>query len=308
MSVFRTVIIHAGGKNERIKYDLPDLLSKCWLEINGNSIIIQDFLELFDYCNKFVVIVKDELMRELFIEKFNNSPDYSKVRNKIVIEVDNPVLDPNAQGPILSLKTGIQEADEGIIISLPSDLPFISKNLIEEMESHLKNNTLVTIQSEKYFNSLIFMATKKELSLLSSLQWTRVTDIYRLFPNVIFIQLPQNYSDYFIGINNIEEYELAKKLSLTFGNIIPDVSNIKTKSVQRTIDLQDPELFINPKKKKVMLLQKRCYLLTVRLFMLQNLPLDSIPRNIFKLESQLWMNINVIISNHCLKDSKKKLE
>lgn len=30
-----TVIIHAGGKSDRINEDYPNVLSKCWLEISG---------------------------------------------------------------------------------------------------------------------------------------------------------------------------------------------------------------------------------------------------------------------------------
>ena len=298
----RSLIIHAGGKSERIREIMSNSLSKCWLEINGLPIIVLNILEFNNVVDEILIIVNNQLKKEEFLKKLFQFDQLKILEKKISLAIDDKTGFPNDHGPMLSLKTGIKLATQDIIISIPSDMPFLSKEIIQSTEKYLQDNTIVTIQSKDYFNALIFMSKRDEIVNLSTFSWRRVTDIYRLFPNVAFIPLSEEYSKFFIGINSNTDYELATKLASNYVKQVKILSDEKPKTLIRLIGINTEKEFKTLKTRSDDLFREKCYLLLIRLSIQNEIKISQQIKELFKLESKIWEPINKLINNHCLRD------
>lgn len=266
-----TVIIHAGGKSERIREIFPEVLSKCWLELRNIPIILSNILELQNFATEIIIIVKDRSILKSFTKQFHRYDQFKTIENIVKIVVDNETRFPNDHGPMISMKTGINLASNDTILSIPSDIPFFHNKLIQLMDLHLQKSTIVTIQSKDYYNFLIFMAKKQELMNLIEMRWKRATDIYRLFPNVVFVRLDDKYSDFFIGINSKNDYNLAKNLSERLNTMPFPSEKPPALELKRSIDISNEKLFEFPENYLGTLIEEKCYYLLYNLVISKNI-------------------------------------
>ena len=304
----RTLLIHAGGKSERIKKSIPGVIHKSWLEIAGKPIILRNIMELYDYVSEIIIIVKNQVMKDFFQKKFITNLEFQKIKKKVSIVIDDIKKFPNDQGPIISIKTGVLKARNDVIVSIPSDIPFLNKELFILMEKYLSDNTIVSIQSQQYFNSLIFIAKKTNISNLAGLNWIRVTDLYRLFPNSIFVQMAETYSKLFLGINTKDDYESAILLSKNLPTNIRVESEEQVRTLRRNFSIKDENLSKISERHLGNLFQEKCYYLLITICLTNKLTTSYKYQDLLKSELELWKPINEIIYSHCEKDYKKSLE
>ena len=172
-----SLIINAGGNSQRIKKNFSDLISKCWLIVDGKPIIIRNILNLQKFVQEIIIVVNNSVTKQNFQSKLDL---YKKNLNfilEIKIIVDDDQSFPYDKGPLLGIKTGIKQSTYENLIFVPSDIPFLDIRLINQLLDHIEKNTIVTLKTKEYFNTLIFGARKPELMTLLPFQWKRVTDI-----------------------------------------------------------------------------------------------------------------------------------
>lgn len=163
------------------------------------------------------------------------------------------------------------------------------------MLSSTENNTIVSLQSNQYFNSIIFMAKKLDLIKLVDFPWKRVTDLFRLFPKVELIKLTFEQSKFFIGINTMFEYKIAIELSKKLTNMYFNTKEYKRLKILRNINLQQNKLFSEPQNFINELFREKGYFLLINLCFRHHLYLPLSKKEILELESELWKEINTVI-------------
>lgn len=299
-----SLLINAGGKSERMKRDFPDIISKCWLEIDGKPVIMRNILELQSLVDEILIILKDKSMVESFDNKFKTQKDFNLVRDRIRFAIDDSLEFLNDHGPMLSIKTGIKNAKNDTIVSIPSDMPFLDKNIVELMLKKLVNGTVISVKTESYFNTLLFVAHKEDLISISEFIWKRVTDIYRLFPNILIMGIPDSFANYFMGINTKQDYDLTQELALEYRYNQTNWLNAEIKFITRNLDLQEAIINFDVKSEKE-LFEDKCYYLLINLYKEHKITQMYKIDFLLSLENDLWKPISEIIAKHCKIDLEK---
>jgi molybdopterin-guanine dinucleotide biosynthesis protein A len=300
----RSLLLNAGGESSRIKKDFPNISSKCWLEINEIPIIIKVMLELRNYVNEIIIVVKDINMKQEFQTNFQNYNHLCQNLKNYSLVTDDYTHFPNDYGPLLSIKSGLHVAKYDIIINIPSDVPFITTEMIKIMEKTLEHNSIVSIESPKYFNGLFFITFKQELLNLSVFKWKRVTDIYRLFPNINFIHLVnEKLFDSIHGINTKIDYEnmlnISEKFEKTIGEENIDFIII---SMNRKINILNEQFFTNSKDFYKKLFSEKAFFLLLSLSNINKDQNHYTLKELLENESFLWKSFNELIHKHILDD------
>ena len=168
----------------------------------------------------------------------------------------------------------------------------------------MKTNTIVSAQSGKYFNFLLFMAYRKDLQFLSSFTWRRVTDLFRLFPNCRFVQLKNEYSTILFGINTLSQYLEVKEIIGSIGKPKLNKEAISTiVGIKRSFELNGLKVLNHIQQSLTKLELAKCYFLMVKIYQKTKIEGKIQESEYYMLESELWKGINEIIYLHCIKDS-----
>jgi molybdopterin-guanine dinucleotide biosynthesis protein A len=198
--------ILAGGSGERFRHYKP-------LIQLGSKKLIEYILEnLAPYFNRTLLVVKNDLQRELLINNI------SKAISKYDVEI---VLDKiDLKGPIAGIITATEYCNDKLLALAPSDTPFIKFNIYEKLRDYVVKrhyDAAIPIWPNNYTEPLISLSVRERLAhaahMCISGRW-RVQDVYSKLHTayVNIYSLSENPEVDFLNINNYGDLELALKI------------------------------------------------------------------------------------------------
>lgn len=305
----RTLIINTGGESRRIKESLASQFSKSWVTIAKEPIIIHNLKSLGSEVQEIIIVTRNDEELVFFKSKlnsFSSSLEFPIANIKLLVDDKNSQI----SGPLRGLLAAINHCQTEIIWWIPSDHPYINSNLFFMLESKLSKSNIVSIYDNEKLNDLhfepqIFVTSKSTIKKYSFFTFNRITDIYRIIPDIIFIA-PSNMGEKrsLIGINTLDDLELANSNNIEY---------IKEKNklilINRFCILNNDLTEIRNRADTRLLLDNSQYFLLKRMIELQTIEDKNISLSeLTYLEWKFWKNKNKIIAVHCGKDYLKMNE
>jgi molybdopterin-guanine dinucleotide biosynthesis protein A len=299
----RTLVINTGGESRRTKETIGVDYSKSWLMIDEYPIIFHNLKNLGTETSEIIIITRNEEESSYFKKKLNSLKKslgslFQKI--KLIVEDENIKF----SGPVRGLISAISQCQTEIIWWIPSDHPFIKSNIFHELESNLTPSNIVSIFSKNsthdfHFEPQIFVITKSTLTHYSFYISNRITDIYRLIPDVTLMIPSSNEEERsLIGINTRNDLEFANtNKEVQFNG---DMEFLK---IERFCNLNNDLNTINDTVNLNSLINNSQFFLLRRLIELQIIKPESFSINeLTFLEWKYWKNKNFLIGLHCGKD------
>ncbi|OLS22667.1 MAG: Molybdenum cofactor guanylyltransferase [Candidatus Heimdallarchaeota archaeon LC_3] len=299
----RTLIINTGGESKRLKESLDSNFSKSWIVIDKESIIIHNLINLGQMVNEIIIVTRNDeefLFFETKLASLKSSLKFSLKKIKLLVDDKNSQI----SGPLRGLLTAIDHCQTEIIWWIPSDHPFINANLFLELESKLSKSNIVSLYNNEkpdgfHFEPQIFVTTKSTLTNYSLYTFNRITDVYRVIPDITFIT-PSNIGEQksLIGINTMDDLNLAHS-----STVIQLTGNKQLIQIKRFCSLNDDLKKIRNADDVKLLYNNSQYFLLKRMIELQMIKGKNLSINeLAFLDWKYWKNKNRIIALHCGKD------
>ncbi len=198
--------ILAGGSGERFGDYKP------LVRLGGRRLIEYILENLGPYFNRALLVVKNDLQRELLI----NSVHEAINRYDIEIILDKIDLD----GPIAGIITATEYCDTELLALAPSDTPFIKFSIYKKLGDYVIKkhyDAAIPIWPNNYSEPLISLSVRKRLAQAARVcvsgKW-RVQDMYNNL-NTAYVNiysLSENPEVDFLNINSHRDLELAQRL------------------------------------------------------------------------------------------------
>lgn len=304
----RTLVINAGGESRRIKESMTFPFSKSWLIIDKKPIIVHNLLNLASEVKEIIIITRDQEELTYFENKINSLKNEIKIIvKKIKILSNDPTI--NISGPVRGLLTAVKQCQTEIIWWIPSDHPFITSAIFEEMEAHLKTNNIVSIFSERNktdfrFEPQVFTIYKETFSNYSSFVSNRISNIYRIIPDIVFITPSSIGAEKsLIGINTASDLKLLNNNKETLTKQQNEIVKItRYCTINNKLDA------INDSSIKLLYDKSQFFLIWILIELEIIKDLDFSKDELLFLDWKLWKNKNRIIALNCGKDYLKLIK
>ncbi|MEW6556736.1 MAG: molybdenum cofactor guanylyltransferase [Elusimicrobiota bacterium] len=182
-----SAVVLAGGKNGRFSG-----FNKAFLKINGKRII-----------DSTLDILKN-IFREIIIVT-NNYADFAEFHDITVVSdiVKNC-------GPVGGIYTGLKTINTDYAFFVASDMPFINKNLIEQiLKLAYKKNTIAVMPcSEKGLEPLFAVYNKKIITGLEKAIETEKLSITKIIEKMDYdrLKLTEDETQFLININTASDF------------------------------------------------------------------------------------------------------
>lgn len=186
-------LILMGGRNSRMGGNVKGLL-----KINEITFLQQIMNNLEDFTNIYLSVSKRFSSEEI--------KRYEEMGLSVIVDIYDDI------GPIGGMYSSLKNCKEDYLFITACDMPFINKNLINELQSHLKENVDIVISSK---NELLYplgaIYSKNVLPFMEEMIKNKEYKPLKLIRNSNFIEVPlecTNLSDdVFKNINTPEDYE-----------------------------------------------------------------------------------------------------
>jgi molybdopterin-guanine dinucleotide biosynthesis protein A len=277
--------------------------SKSWLIIDNKPIILHNLINISSTVKEIILITRNEEELKNFEKKlYLLKKDLKSILKKIKIISDDENI--SIPGPARGLLTAVKYCQTEIIWWIPSDHPFLKSTIFQKMETHLTTTNIVSIfsgrnQTEFHFEPQIFVTTKSILAEYSFLITNRITDIYRLIPDLTLIALSNiKERKSLIGVNTKKDYKLAK----SYKKNQPE-NLTKSLKIERFCDQNDDLNSIKDAVDLKALFNNSQFFLLKRLIELQIIKSESLSLiELSRLDWKYWKKKNFLIAFHSGKD------
>ncbi|MFW9997711.1 MAG: molybdenum cofactor guanylyltransferase, partial [Candidatus Odinarchaeota archaeon] len=220
----RSLVINSGGESKRLK-EFTDLsLGKAWLKVQGKPLLIQNIESLQGSVEEISIIVRNINQAYRFeaeLDRYSHLIETEKVH--VVTERQENI----PPGPIRGIISGIQSSRKDIVWFMPCDHPFLTPEIFEKLESHLMEQSMVTLQHDAIgFEPQIFVSDLKTLKYFSTFVNELPVDLFRLVPNSLFLPVTDKKDLLaLLGVNTPTQLETLLNHALKKENTIKTGGN-----------------------------------------------------------------------------------
>lgn len=186
-------LILMGGKNSRMEGNIKGLL-----KINEITFLEQIISVLEDFPTIYLSVNKRFSTEEI--------KKYEEMGLSVIVDIYDDI------GPIGGMYSAIKNCKEDYLFITACDMPFINKDLINVLQSNMKQNIDIALFSKnKLLYPLGAIYSKNVIPFMEKLISNKEYKLSKLIRNSKFVELPledTNLSDnIFENINTLQEYD-----------------------------------------------------------------------------------------------------
>ena len=186
-------LILMGGKNSRMEGNIKGLL-----KINEITFLEQIISVLEDFPTIYLSVNKRFSSEEI--------KKYEEMGLSVIVDIYDDI------GPIGGMYSALKNCKEDYLFITACDMPFINKDLINVLQSNMKQNIDIALFSKnKLLYPLGAIYSKNVIPFMEKLISNKEYKLSKLIRNSKFVELPledTNLSDnIFENINTLQEYD-----------------------------------------------------------------------------------------------------
>lgn len=186
-------LILMGGKNSRMEGNIKGLL-----KINEITFLEQIISVLEDFPTIYLSVNKRFSTEEI--------KKYEEMGLSVIVDIYDDI------GPIGGMYSALKNCKEDYLFITACDMPFINKDLINVLQSNMKQNIDIALFSKnKLLYPLGAIYSKNVIPFMEKLISNKEYKLSKLIRNSKFVELPledTNLSDnIFENINTLQEYD-----------------------------------------------------------------------------------------------------
>lgn len=186
-------LILMGGQNSRMGGHVKGLL-----KINEITFLEQIVSVLDDFSTIYLSVNKKISAEDI--------KKYEEMGLSVIVDIYDDI------GPIGGMYSSLKNCKEDYLFITACDMPFINKDLINELKLNMKNNIdIVLFSKHRLLYPLGAMYSKKMIPFMEELINYKEYKLLKLIHNSNFIEIPledtELSDDVFKNINTLEEYE-----------------------------------------------------------------------------------------------------
>lgn len=182
----RAAIILAGGKAKRFQTTQEKWQDKAIAELNGKPLLVNAIENIQDVVDEIIVVVNENESR---ISQYHDVLENYHVKNaRIVTDIKIKKL----SGPLIAILTGLKFANADYCITVPCDMPLLSKKVAEYLFSQIKGSFVaVPMWPNGRLETLLMVlernSTLEIADVLSQLDRSHPDDIIRGSLKTLFV-------------------------------------------------------------------------------------------------------------------------